>query len=151
MKHPKTWQASSILRTVHIILALGKISSSILHLFRHIHTGCPEKYSHVWDSKFSLWYALKFFNFEHWGLRKWSLKLVTPYLTSTSYRLGNGGIWKSLNCWFRNTPSLLRMLISGLRKLSLKIKGWHLKCAWALQSRNKCSWQKTRITRHPQS
>ena len=52
------------------------------------------------------------------------------WLKYASYRLGNGGIWKSLNCWFRNTPNLLRMLISGLRKLSLKIKGWNLKCAF---------------------
>ena len=30
------------------------------------------------------------------------------WLKYASYRLGNGGIWKSLNCWFRNTPNFLR-------------------------------------------
>ena len=50
------------------------------------------------------------------------------WLKHASYRLGNCGIWKSLNCRFRNTPNLLRLLISGLRKLSLKIKVWNLKC-----------------------
>ena len=44
----------------------------------------------------------------------------------SSYRLGIGAIRKILNWGFQNTSNLLRLLISGLRKLSLKVEGRNL-------------------------
>ena len=76
----------------------GQTESKIQGLVRP--TGCPKKMSPCLRGHYSpkngttnksrlifeiltpssFWWALKFFIFDHWGLRKWGLKRVTPYL-----------------------------------------------------------------------
>ena len=77
--------------------------------------------------------SLSLFPRDHLQYRPKLIGLVFKLLLWPKYsssRLGIGAIRKILNWGFQNTSNLLRLLISGLRKLSLKLEGRNLKCTF---------------------